>query len=680
MRQKLILLLLLLPVMASAQRVIGDLESNTDKSMIPEDSVDDKKKENKIVPVDVRAWTIDEVYGNRSVATVDTMQHLFQNTNLAEGIRGHYNHLGNLGSPRLNRIFMERNDNDEFIFLRPFDQFYVPADKFLFYNTRSPYLNATYNCVGSKETGDDHVKVVYTQNAGKRINFGGLYDYMYGQGYYANQSTSYMGASGWASYLGDKYEFKFYYTHNFMKMAENGGINDESYITDKESMSSNVKSNDIPTYLSNTWSRQEHDIIHFNHRYNIGFYRETGDTTNIQEEFVPVTSLFHTVSMRYLRRNYRAYTTPDNYHTYTYLDGDTTNDRTKDLVVKNIVGISLREGFNKYAAAGINAYVEFEHQSFEMPDTFVTTLTQSVRYLNKNKVKENNISIGGQLLRTQGKQLHFNINAHLTLTGERSGDFYVDGRGELNVPVLGDTAQLVVNASVRNQLPSYYIRHFHSTHAWWDYDFDKENRTRIQGQLTIPHTKTTITVGAENIKNYTYFANTGLAYTDGSTTRYSNNVTPMQHSGSIQVLSANLSQQIKLGILHIELDATYQKTGNKQVLPLPTLSLFANAYIKFRIAKVLGCELGADVKYFTEYYAPDYSPVVSQFMIQNQQNLVKIGNYPLVSAYANFDLKRTRFYVQYYHANQSDGRYFWAPGYPINPSCIRFGLSWNFYD
>lgn len=666
--------------MASAQRVIGDLESNTDKSMIPEDSVDDKKKENKIVPVDVRAWTIDEVYGNRSVATVDTMQHLFQNTNLAEGIRGHYNHLGNLGSPRLNRIFMERNDNDEFIFLRPFDQFYVPADKFLFYNTRSPYLNATYNCVGSKETGDDHVKVVYTQNAGKRINFGGLYDYMYGQGYYANQSTSYMGASGWASYLGDKYEFKFYYTHNFMKMAENGGITDEAYITDKESMSSNVKSNDIPTYLSNTWSRQEHDIIHFNHRYNIGFYRETGDTTNIQEEFVPVTSLFHTVSMRYLRRNYRAYTTPDNYHTYTYLDGDTTNDRTKDLVVKNIVGISLREGFNKYAAAGINAYVEFEHQSFEMPDTFVTTLTQSVRYLNKNKVKENNISIGGQLLRTQGKQLHFNINAHLTLTGERSGDFYVDGRGELNVPVLGDTAQLVVNASVRNQLPSYYIRHFHSTHAWWDYDFDKENRTRIQGQLTIPHTKTTITVGAENIKNYTYFANTGLAYTDGSTTRYSNNVTPMQHSGSIQVLSANLSQQIKLSILHIELDATYQKTGNKQVLPLPTLSLFANAYIKFRIAKVLGCELGADMKYFTEYYAPDYSPVVSQFMIQNQQNLVKIGNYPLVSAYANFDLKRTRFYVQYYHANQSDGRYFWAPGYPINPSCIRFGLSWNFYD
>ena len=95
---------------------------------------------------------------------------------------------------------------------------------------------------------------------------------------------------------------------------------------------------------------------------------------------------------------------------------------------------------------------------------------------------------------------------------------------------------------------------------------------------------------------------------------------------------------------------------------------------------MLKTELGADLKYFTEYYAPDYSPVMGQFTTQNTAKREKIGNYPLISAYANFDLKRTRFYVQYYHANQKDGRYFWAPGYPINPSGIHFGLSWNFYD
>jgi len=86
------------------------------------------------------------------------------------------------------------------------------------------------------------------------------------------------------------------------------------------------------------------------------------------------------------------------------------------------------------------------------------------------------------------------------------------------------------------------------------------------------------------------------------------------------------------------------------------------------------------MKYFTKYDAPDYSPVIGMFMNQNALKKKKIGDYPLVSVYANFDLKRTRFYVMYHHINQSDGRYFWAPGYPINPKSLRFGLSWNFYD
>ena len=30
--------------------------------------------------------------------------------------------------------------------------------------------------------------------------------------------------------------------------------------------------------------------------------------------------------------------------------------------------------------------------------------------------------------------------------------------------------------------------------------------------------------------------------------------------------------------------------------------------------------------------------------------------------------------------SKSDGRYFWAPGYPMNPTTLRFGLSWNFFD
>lgn len=673
-------------ISASAQRIVGELEANTDMLMTPDDSLlnqsDDVKKDKKEVPVDIRAWTIDGKYGNQMPTYVDTMAHQIQNRNLSEGVNGHYNSLGNLGSPRLNHIFMERSDiGGDFIFLRTFDQFYVAPDQFRYYNTKSPYLNVTYDFCGSKNTGDDHVKVTYTNNVNRRVNFGGLFDYMYGQGYYDAQSTSYMGSSAWVSYLGDKYDLHLQYTHNHMKLAENGGITDENYITHPENMERSYASSDIPTWLSNTWSKQEHDILHLNHRYHIGFYRSMGDSANISIEFVPVTSIYHTLDLQYLRRAYIAYDTPDYYHTHNnYADLDTTDDRTKDLLIRNVVGLSLREGFNRYAQAGLNAYVSFEHQSFEMPDSVLTPLNETPRFLRKQKQSENTISIGGQIIRTQGHTLHYNIDAELGLTGAHSGDLSVNANGQLNVRLLGDTASLKLSAYLHRNTPAYYIRHYHSRHAWWNVDAEKETRTRIEARLSWEKTKTTLTLGLEHLKNYTYFSNTGTENPAGSAIGYSNNITPMQASGNIEVMSASLLQDFKFGILHLDNDITFQTTSDDDIIPLPTLSLYHNLYLKFRYAKVLDIEFGADMKYFTEYYMPDYSPVVSQFMVQNRNNRVKIGNYPLISVYANFDLKRTRFYIQYYHANQSDGRYFWAPGYPINPKGIHMGINWNFYD
>ena len=110
--------------------------------------------------------------------------------------------------------------------------------------------------------------------------------------------------------------------------------------------------------------------------------------------------------------------------------------------------------------------------------------------------------------------------------------------------------------------------------------------------------------------------------------------------------------------------------------------MYANLYFKFRIAKVLNTELGGDVRYFTSYYAPDYSAALGQFIQQNKNDKISIGDYPVVSVYANFLLKETRFYVMYYHVNEGSGnrRYFLAPHYPMSPKALWFGLSWNFYN
>ena len=667
-----------------AQRIISELETNSDMSMDARPDSAETKKKKKIVPNDVRAWTVDKKYGNMSDADVDTLHHMFMNTDLPEGIEGHYNSLGNVGSPRQSRIYMERPVTPDFIFVAPFDMFFVDTDNFRFYNTKSPFMNVTYNWNGSKNTGSDHVKVLYTNNAGKKFNFGGIFDYIYGRGYYDTQSTSYMNASAWASYIADKYNFHFYYQHNFMKTAENGGIEDEGYITNPENMARELTSNDIPTVLSQTWNRQEHDVVFFNHHYNIGFYRdEEVDSVTTKEVFVPVSKIFHSVKLRNMMRNHRAYKETENYHSYTYLPGDSTQDYTKYFNMKTLLGVSMCEGFNKWAMFGLNAYVGYEHNRFVLPDStrYGGLYTNKTGLVDNQSYKEHNILVGGQIIRTQGTTVHYNLDGEFVVAGEDVGQFEVDGHAEVNIPLLGDTAQVALNASIKNIGPSFYFDHYHSKHAWWENEMENEFRQRIEGVIDIPHTHTKITLGVENIKNYCYFQNTGIALptSDGKSV-VSNNVSPMQCSDNIQVVSANLRQNFKLGILHWENDITYQTCSHSDVLPLPVVSLYTNLYLRFKIAKVLKTEFGADMKYFTEYNAPDYSPVIGMFMNQHQQKKEKVGNYPLLSVYANFDLKRTRFYVMYHHFNQSDGRYFWSPNYPMNPASIRFGLSWNFYD
>jgi hypothetical protein len=212
------------------------------------------------------------------------------------------------------------------------------------------------------------------------------------------------------------------------------------------------------------------------------------------------------------------------------------------------------------------------------------------------------------------------------------------------------------------------MRHYHSKHFFWDDDMDKEFRTRIEGELKIDRWRTRLRGGVENVKHYTYFNNQAL---------------PQQTAGSIQVVSATLNQDFKLGVLHLDNEVTWQKSSDATVLPLPDISLYSNLYLDFTMAKkVLKVQLGADVRYFTEYYAPAFMAATGQFYLQPEDDQVKIGNYPVVNVYANVLLKRTRMYVMMYHVNEGMGNsnYFYAPHYPINPRLLKFGISWNFYD
>jgi hypothetical protein len=719
----------------------------------------------KEIPKGIKVWTIDRRFGDRTSAVLDTIPHMFMNSIFTTGMRGEFNTTGNLGAPRINRIFIDRDNNGQFIFTQPYDFFITPEDKFHFTNTLSPFTNITYNNAGDRINGEDHFTAKFGVNAGKRLGVGFKFDYLYGRGYYQNQSTSNFNYTMYGSYIGDKYQAHILASTNHQKVTENGGITNDNYITHPESISDNYETNEIPTVLEKNWNRNDNQHILFTQRYNIGFSRKVKmtddeikakkfaieskkenanaeknkdakhnekekepqtfagrpdnakiagsepekkdngskrmslskeaadsilaaeknakkDTAWMKSEFVPVTSFIHTLDFNNYTRIYQAYETPANFYANTYkvdekFTGDSIYDKTRYYSLKNTFAISLLEGFNKWAKSGIKAFITSDLRHFTLPDSIGT-----------DSYNEHNLSIGGMINKTQGKTFHYNVIGETWLTGSDAGQLKLDATADLNFKLFGDTVTLAASGFLYRLNPTFYYRHYHSMHYWWDNnDLDKIIHSRIQGVFSYKKTRTTLRVAVDEIKNYTYFAS---SYTiDKNFNRLGNTVSVKQNSGAINLITASLSQDFTLGPLNWENVITYQKSSNNDALPVPDFNIYSNLYLRFKIAHVLKCDFGTDVRYFTEYYAPDYSAALGQYTVQtntstttNTDNRVKIGNYPIVNVYANFHLKHTRFFVMMSHINAGNGdkNYFLTPHYPLNGRILRIGLSWNFFN
>jgi len=289
-RLLLVLALLCGALSAGAQTTLEGYDRNgnqIDPSRQPE-SLTDSTKEVVSLPPKLFMWKISRTLGNKTLVPVDTLLLNFQNTNMADGMTGHYNYLGNLGSPRYSRLFFEQEGAlARNMFLAPLNQFYFEPDDFHFTNSNIPYANLTYYKAGDKVTGEERFKAYFSVNANKRTAFGFNFDYLYGRGKYSYQSTSYFNGGVFGSYNGEHYQIHAMYNHFFTKMNENGGIDDDRYITRPEDMAGGKKSyesNTIPVTLESTTNRNRRGSFYLTHRYCVGFHRETVQIVDKKQE------------------------------------------------------------------------------------------------------------------------------------------------------------------------------------------------------------------------------------------------------------------------------------------------------------------------------------------------------------------------------------------------------------
>lgn len=628
------------------------------------------------------SWQLLPPLGVHEPSTIDTALYNYAQRSVPSAQSIAYASTGNLGAAGETMIYFDRKPMSDFFFRDALRAWLPMQGDHRFYNTRIPMTILSYNTGGGRENKQDRLQAVFSGNVNEKLQFGANIDYLYSKGSYNYQAVKNMMWGLSSSYIGDRYEYQAFFNHYNGLNQDNGGITDDLYITDPAQLQggqTSIDAKSIPTMLTSARTRLKGQEFYMNHRYKLGFWRVTppndsipGDTIE-HRYYVPVTSFIWTLDYN------------DGHHTFTngspteaadfwdnnYLTTGPSVNPTDYWSLRNTFGVALLEGFNKYAKAGLSAYVTHEIRRYTQgvdtipidgPDR--PELLTPYPYDQKiaPKATENLLWVGAQLTKQQGSLLRYEATARLGVVGPAAGEVNVNGNISARFKLWGDSVRVTAYGLFANEAAPYLMKNYVSNYFIWHNDFSKTRRLRFGGELSIPHTSTLLNVGVENVQNHIYFNDASL---------------PVQHGGSVQVLSASLQQNFKVGILNWNNKVTFQTSSDQSVIPLPKLAVYSNLFLRFRVAKVLYVDFGIDCDYYTKYYAPNYQPATMSFC--NQQE-IKVGNYPFMNLYANMKLKRARFYIMMSHINQgmTGDNYFAMPHYPMNPRRFQMGVSVDF--
>ena len=623
------------------------------------------------------AWKLLAPLGLREESTIDTLFVDYSRRSIPSEVSDAWATTGNYGAQGLNMIFDHRAPLSDFYFRDAVEHWLPSHDKTKFYNTRIPMTLVGFTSSGGRENAQELLSARFSGNINPKAQAGAMLDYLYSKGSYANQAVKDLNWGFSGSYLGDRYEFQGFYYHYNLLNKENGGITDMLYIKDPAELQGGVTTIDaksIPTQLSAAHNRVSGQQLYLNNRYKVGYWHEEQvDDTTTTRTYIPVSSFIYTLDFRTGKHIF----IDDNpnetkkYFEHTYLNPDRTHDKSTYWTLSNTFGVSLLEGFHKYAKFGLAAYITHQVRHYAMPaDTIDRRDPQSIGLdpwpegvgSVKNDETEQLAYVGAQLTKMRGLRLRYEATAELGILGPVAGDVRVNGRIHTQFPLLGDSLRLTAFGSFNNEEAPYLTRRYRSNHFIWHNDFGKRRTLRFGGTVSFPVTGTSFTAAVNNLQNHIYFGTDGM---------------PVQHGGNVQVLSLALTQNFTFGIFHWDNRVTYQTTSNDAVIPLPALAVYSNIYLLTRIA-TLHLQVGVDCDWYTRYYAPSYQPATVAFTNQREY---KIGNYPFCNVYANMKLSKTRFFVMYSHFNQGlfgGANYFSMPYYPLNPSRFQIGLSVDF--
>ncbi len=623
-----------------------------------------------VIPHVVKNWRLTDDFSRADTSPVDTISTGFQiyNPIYQKSIASVF--LGNLGTASHASLVEDMSIGSRFIFADNLLYWITPPEDWNYYNTRTPYTNLYYEHSGPKRRSEEQVGVLFTANVNKDWNFGFNYKLISSVGKYSGQQAEDRQIRFFSSYSGQKYAIHGSFVYNKTDQFEGGGLVNDDYIINSQKYDFGQPEN-IPTIFSDASSRIDNYKLFLNQRLGIGninIKSRTGEETTL-----PISTVFHTFELDQYRRVYKVNDLQEYFpageaplfYDKILVDSLQTRDSVYQTSIKNTFQIRFNEEANSLFRFGLRVYLTnlIENITYPAPP-LVPDKPGGVPLYQADSKNRNATAIGGQVFKNLGENFFWNGGLKVWFQGYRAGDSEITGSLRSRFRVKKDTAGLFANGGLFVSSPSFFEERYFSNHFEWSQKLNAVKTVKVRGGISIPTRRLELSGEVRLINDYIFWDQEAL---------------PRQSSEFIQLIEIRLDKHFVLGGFHSRNKVAYQLTSHDEIIPLPEVALYSSNYYQNTLFEVLFFQLGFDVRYHTAYYTPDYMPATGQFFIQRER---KIGNYPVVDAFANFHLKRANIFVKFDHINQGypDNNYFHTIGYPINPRGVRFGVSWNFYD
>jgi hypothetical protein len=614
----------------------------------------------------VYAWNVDEFNMADSVL-IDTLW--FNKHNFNPWIGNNY--LSSFGTPMKNNILIDRKDAD-FFFNQPYIHILNNHQKTKFYRTKKPFTYLVYNTGGSKDSQLD-LEILHTQNINKYLNFGLKADIVSSKRFFEDDKSlrsHYL--SFFSSYTKEEWNLYFSYNTNKITHDEFGGLESKGLfedssdytITGRLSNAQNLlKTKDVHLSTEFFIIGNDYDTSTVNLNSDDSIKNTQLDTSDLIDEKRKRLSLLYDVGYVTNEKIY----SDDNptaafYSDYNILrDSSNTADEAYRKELNNRFRI-LYKDTGMYFGAGLkHEYVQYSFlTNYSLDNASVGSPWGSLRYESFNNLL---FDFRARLKFTPELQIGGYGNYHIS--GFTEGDY----KARLRLKWQKDGKSIFGDVQFKNSEPDFFYQNYNSNYFEWHRGLSKSKHLFTSIGYKNKELKLSLLIKPELYHNYTYL---------------NSEINPVQHQQALKLFSAQMKKDFHLGKFILNNRVNYQYSDNQNVLSIPDYYLYHE--FKFRhmfyfksTGGKLYSQIGFSVYYYPEYYADSYMPSLNLFYNQNQE---KIGGKAILNAFLNLKIKRTAFYLKYYHLNGlwEPREYYTSPLYPMSPGILKFGITWSFYN